>query len=271
MKIFLKIFFFLFFFSQSSAEIITTEGVFKHIGDISQKRACKLAEKRAKEKAVKEALGLKVSLEETQVCKGTDGQDRCEDNQTSILSLNGEITQVKVLNKEEGLDETIDPKVYYCKITIKAEVQSAFKEDKNFEFQVKLNEMNFRNGEKLKLKFVVSEPLYLNVFQFFPYRNNEQILKLFPNKVEKTNFFKNSNFLLPTKPKNSSLKIDYIVEFPKKVKMERVDEHLIFIASKKNIKLLNSYFSMEDLNKRLIEIGKNNIVRKEQKTYTIIK
>ena len=53
MKIFLKIFFFLFFFSQISAEIITTEGVFKHIGDISQKRACKLSEKRAKEKQLR--------------------------------------------------------------------------------------------------------------------------------------------------------------------------------------------------------------------------
>ena len=124
-------------------------------------------------------MGLKVSLEETQVCKGTDGQDRCEDNQTSILSLNGEITQVIVLNKEEGLDETRDPKVYYCKITIKAEVQSAFKEDKNFEFQVKLNEMNFRNGDKLKLKFVVSEPLYLNVFQFFPYEIMSKLLNYF--------------------------------------------------------------------------------------------
>ena len=28
---------------------------------------------------------------------------------------------------------------------------------------------------------------------------------------------------------------------------------------------------VEDLNKRLIEIGKNNVVRKEQKTYTIYK
>lgn len=266
------IFFFTLLLSSSylHGEIVISEGIFKHIGNISQNKACLLAEERAKNGAIKKALGLKISLEEIQKCKETDGIVDCEQNQTSILSLNGEITESKIISQDEGLDELSEPKVYYCKIVVQAKVQSAFKEDNSFEFQVNLNEVNFRRGEKLKIEFILSEPLYLNIFQFFPYQNNEQIVKLFPNKEEKQNLIKTKRFLLPTSP-TSGKNIEYILEFPKKIKKERVDEHLIFIASKKNIKWLDSYFSIEDLNKRLIEIGKNNVVRKEQKTYTIYK
>ena len=270
MRILIIFLLFFFFGSFLYGEIVTVEGTFKHVGDISQKKACQLAEKRAKEKAIKEALGLKISLEEIQKCKETDGKVDCEQNQTSILSLNGEITESKIINKDEGLDELSEPKIYYCKITVQAKVQSAFKEDNSFEFQVNLNEINFRSGEKLKIDFIISEPLYLNIFQFFPYKNNEQILKLFPSIYEKKNFITSTRFRLPSEL-SSGKNLEYIIEFPNNIKKERIDEHLIFIASKKNIKWLDSYFSVEDLNKRLIEVGKNNIVRKDQKTYTIYK
>ena len=195
MRIFKFFFIILFYNSYLHGEIVTVESTFKHIGDISQKKACQLAEKRAKDKAIKNSLGLKISLEEMQKCKETDGKVDCEQNQISILSLNGEITESKIIIKEEGLDELSDPKIYYCIITLQANVQSAFKEDNRFEFQVNLNEVNFRRGVKLKIDFLLSEPLHLNVFQFFPYRNNEQILELFPKNVEKDNIqiFKNAH------------------------------------------------------------------------------
>ena len=62
------------------------------------------------------------------------------------------------------------------------------------------------------------------------------------------------------------------MEFPVDEKNKKsIDEHLIFIATKDQVKWLNKYFSLEDFNKRLIEIGNKNVVKKEQKTYTIIK
>ena len=69
-----------------------------------------MQEKRAKDDAIKKALGLKISLEEVQKCKETDGIVDCEQNQTSILSLSGEITETKIISKDEGLDELSDPK-----------------------------------------------------------------------------------------------------------------------------------------------------------------
>ena len=247
------------------SKIVNTEYTFKHLGEVTQKDACQIAEKRAKEKAIKEALGLKISLDELRTCKGTDGYDECKDNQTSVLSLNGEITEYVVNNKEDGVNETTDGKIYYCKIEIKAVVVPSFENNLDIEFNVKLNQLDFRNGEKISMDFLFSEELYLTVYQYYPYKKVDRVQKLFPNKYEKDNKISLKNFKLPTD------NLEYTVLFPDNISRERVDEHLIFITTKKDVGFLDTYFSLEDLTKRLMEIEKKNIVRKEQKTYTIYK
>ena len=137
---------------------------------------------------------MKISLEEIQKCKETDGIVDCEQNQTSILSLNGEITESKIISQDEGLDELSEPKVYYCKIVVQAKVQSAFKEDNSFEFQVNLNEINFRRGEKLKIEFILSEPLYLNIFQFFHIKIMNKSLNYFQTRKKNKILLKQSGF-----------------------------------------------------------------------------
>jgi len=247
------------------SKIVNTEYTFKHLGEVSQKDACQIAEKRAKEKAIKEALGLKISLDEIRKCKETDGVLECEDNQTSVLSLNGDIKEYKITNKEEGVDELSEPKIYFCKIEINADVVPSFKNNLDIEFNIALNQVNFRSGEEISMEFLFSEELYLTVYQYYPYKKIDRVQKLFPNKYEKDNKISLKNFKLPTD------KLEYTVLFPENISRARVDEHLIFIAAKKNIGFLDTYFSLEDLTKRLMEIEKKNIVRKEQKTYTIVK
>ena len=245
------------------AEVIKSEAIYKHLGDVSPREACKRAEQNAKEKAIKDALGLKISLDERRKCRETDGVLQCEENQTSVLSLNGEITEYKIIQKDDGVDELSKPKVYYCRIQIDAKVKSIIENDLNLEFDVRLNRVNFRNGEDLSINFILSEPIFLTIYQYHPYEKINKVSKLFPNTKEKNNQVSIKNFNLP------SDNLAYKVEFPTKLKREQIDEHLIFIATKKKIKFLDSYFSLEDLTKRLMEVGKENIVRKEQKTYTI--
>jgi hypothetical protein len=247
------------------SKVVNTEYTFKHLGEVTQKDACQIAEKRAKEKAIKEALGLKISLDEIRKCKETDGVLECEDNQTSVLSLNGDIKEYKIINKEDGVDELSDPKIYFCKIEINADVVPSFENNLNIEFNIALNQVNFRSGEKISMDFLFSEELYLTVYQYYPYKKIDRVQKLFPNKYEKDNKISLKNFKLPTD------NLEYTVLFPDKISRDRVDEHLIFITTKKNVGFLDTYFSLEDLTKRLMEIEKKNIVRKEQKTYTIYK
>ena len=257
--------------SNSFSKIIISEAIYKHVGDISPKEACKKAEKRAKEKAIERALGLQISLEERKKCTETDGVSECEVNQSSVLSLNGNITEYIIKNKEEGMEEFSEPKtkqkkkIYFCKIQIKANVEKTFKNDLNIDFDVKLNRSTFRSGEKLSMNLIFREPVYLNVYTYYPYAQSYRIKKLFPNEYEINNKINSKKLKLPVDGK-----LSYIINFPKDFTRSRVDEHLIFIATKQKIKFLDSYFSTEDLTKRLLDIGKNNIVRKHQKTYTIL-
>ena len=126
----------LFLSSGCYAAVITSEGSFKHDGNnFSPRQACEIAKKRAKEKAIIDALGLNISLEEVQKCDETDGKFDCRSNQVSIKSLNGEITEMKVIDKNEGIEELADIKLYYCKVVIQANVEQKIIEDKNLTFK----------------------------------------------------------------------------------------------------------------------------------------
>ena len=89
---------------------------------------------------------------------------------------------------------------------------------------------------------------------------------MFPNAQEKNNKIDTRKLILPTGITT------YTVEFPKNIKKTRVDEHLIFISTVKNIDWLDKYSRIEDLRKSLNELSKKNIVQGElQRTYTIYK
>ena len=252
------------FITLAHTKIIETEYKYEHAGKISPKESCEIAEKRAENKAIKESLGLTVSLEESEKCKEVDGVLDCEQNQISVMSLNGNIVESKVLNKDEGYDEL--NKLYYCKIKIMANVEPVFKKNINFQLDVKLNHNDFRDGEKMTIDILSNEEMFLTVYQYFPYEKAYQVQKLFPNQREKENKIVSKEFKLPTKGTN------YIVEFPENVSKKRADEHLIFIATEKKIDWLLKYSNVKDLQKHLNELSKENIVKgKEQKTYTILK
>ena len=252
------------FITPAHAKIVEEEYKYKHDGKISQVEACKIAEKRAENKAIKKALGLTVSLEESQKCKEVDGVLNCEQNQISMLSLNGNITESRILDKDEGYDDL--SKIYYCKIKIFANVEPLFKKDTSFQLDVKLNHNDFRDGEKLTIDILSNEEMFLTVYIFFPYEKVWQVQKLFPNQREKNNKIVSKEFRLPTEG------TEYTVEFPKNISKKRVDEHLIFIAAKKDIDWLPKYSRMQDLRKRLIELSKENIIKSEDlKMYTILK
>ena len=136
----------------------------------------------------------------------------------------------------------------------------------SFQLDVKLNHNDFRDGEKLTIDILSNEEMFLTVYQYFPYEKAWQVQKLFPNQREKNNKIVSKEFKLPTEG------TEYTVEFPKNISKKRVDEHLIFIAAKKDIDWLPRYSRVQDLRKRLIELSKKNIVKSEsQKTYTILK
>ena len=263
MKKFLIIFFFLTF--TASAEEVITEGNYIYTGNISENEACSLAKERAKLKALEKVIGQKISSEEMENCSEVDGKTSCERNQFFLSSFNGEITKLKELKKDILIQkiENSDEQTYICKIKIQAEViKTAQTLDNSFDFNVKLNEKNFKEGDELKIDLILSKPIYLNIFQILPYETKDfQVHKIFPNELDDKNYITDKSVSLPMKAK-------YEVYFPNNINKKSVDEYLFIIGSEKDIKWLEKYTKIEDLKNAYIR--EKSIIYK-YKSYTIYK
>ena len=263
MKRFLIIFFFLTF--TASAEVVITEGNYLYTGNITENEACLLAKGKAKLKALEKVTGQKISSEEMENCSEVDGKTSCERNQFFLSSFNGEITKLKELKKDiliqkiEGSDE----QSYICKIKIQAEViKTAQTLDNSFDFNVKLNEKNFKEGDELKIDLILSKPIYLNIFQILPYETKDfQVHKIFPNELDDKNYLSDKSVSLPKKAK-------YEIYFPNNINKRSVDEYLFIIGSENDIKWLPKYTKKEDLKNAYIR--EKSIIYK-YKSYTIYK
>ena len=258
----------IFFFIAASAfaEIVEAEGSYTYAGDISRNEGCSLAKERAKLKALEIGTGQTISSEEMEICSEVDGKTNCERNQFFLSLFNGDVTAIKPLKKEVQTEKLSNgEEIYICKIKIRAKVTKTTKTlDSSFDFNVKLNEKNFRDGEELKINIELNKPFYLTIFQIFPYEKKDyQVTKLFPNKFEQDNFLDGKSLILPKKEK-----IKYKIVFPNIDNKNSVDEYLVFIASKKDINWLEKYAKQEDLKNAYI---RENSIKLIYKGYTIYK
>ena len=153
---------------------------------------------------------------------------------------------------------------YICEIEIKANAEPIKQiKDPNFNFNVKLNESNFKSGDKLSMEIGLTKPMYLTIFQFLPYeKEGNQVSKLFPNEREEDNFIKSKKITLPYNAK-------YEVYFPENVNKKNIDEYLFFVASDENIGWLDEYNNIYELKSSYINSTKR--VKTKYKQYTIYK
>ena len=256
----------IFFFITTSAfaEIVEAEGSYTYAGDISRNEGCSLAKERAKLKALEKVLGQTISSEEMENCSEVDGKTNCERNQFFLSSFNGDLTSIRQLKRDIQTEKLSNgEEIYICKIKIRAKVTKTTKTlDSSFDFNVKLNEKNFRDGEELKIDIELNKPFYLTVFQILPYEKKDyQVYKLFPNELEQDNFLNGNSFSLPQNAK-------YQIYFPNVSNKNSVDEYLVFIASQKNINWLEKYAKKEDLKNAYI---RENSIKYLYKEYTIYK
>ena len=160
-------------------------------------------------------------------------------------------------------DKNSNEEIYICEIRFQANVvKNTQLLDPSFDFNVKLNEKNFRDGEELKIDIELNKPIYLSIFQILPYEKKDyQVYKLFPNDFEKENFIQTKNLSLPNN-------IKYKIFFPPKSKKNSIDEYLLFIGSEENIDWLDKYAQIEDLKKAYI---REKGLKYSYKEYTIYK
>ena len=255
---------FIFYSFPSLAKIVTVKESFMHGEEISTKDGCKFARENAQLKALREGLNVTISSEELEKCSQIDGKSNCERNQFFLSSFKGDITGLKELDRKKTTDTLGEEIVYFCEIEIRANViPSKQITDPSFDFNVKLNESNFRAGDNLAMEIGFTKPMYLTIFQVLPYEKKDyQVLKLFPNEKEKDNYIESEKIILPNNAK-------YEIYFPEKVNKESVDEYLFFIASDKEIPWLKEYNTTEELKEAFLNSTKR--MKAKFKQYTIMK
>jgi len=245
----------------ANAEIVTATGKYKHLGDKTKNQSCKIAEEKAKKNAIIKTLGQSVASEVVSKCSEIDGEYDCERNQLSLFELNGDITSSKILNKT--YEKELGSEILFCQIDIEANVEPVKQNlDPTFQFDVKLNQEIFRNGEIIDININTSKKMYMTIFQWLPYggKKYNKVTKIFPNK----DFNKNTDNLI-----EENINLKYEIYFPEEIKQNKVDEYLVFIASEKDIPWLNEYTEMESLKSQLLK--SNILMEKHYSGYIIIK
>ena len=153
---------FIFYSFPSLAKIVYAKASFMHGEEISTKDGCKFARERAELEALQKGVGVTISSENLKKCSQIDGKSNCEYNQFSLITFNGVLTDIKVLGKKKRT-ETLDNGdiAYICEIEIEANAEPLKQiADPKFNFNVKLNESNFKTGDKLTMEISFTKPMY---------------------------------------------------------------------------------------------------------------
>ena len=251
----------LIFSFQAKAEIVTVTGTLKHTGNFSPNESCTIALEKAKLDAIRNVLGESISSEVFSSCSEVDGELNCTRNQSSVLKLRADITDLKIEKPVSNIDQ--DTGVFICKQTIEANVVPIRQNtDPSFHFDIELNKRTFVSKEIMKIKINTSKKMYITIFQRLPYGGAKynKITKIFPNEK----FNKNINNLVL-----DNITLKYQTYFPKEIDKKIVDEHLIFIGSKREIPWLNEYATYESLKKQFIK--SKTLLEIENIDYVIVK
>ena len=254
----------LLFCNLSYAERVTAKGDHRYFGDTSDDDACEHALRKAKSKALEKVLGQTISSEELEKCSTVDGKTNCERNQFFLSSFGGVLTKTEEISREiKNVKVGNSKDANMCLIEIKTDVKKTIQKlDPSFDFNVKLNEYNFRDGDNLIIDVELNKPMYLTVFQILPYEKKDyQVHKIFPNELDKDNFIEGKNLKLPRKGK-------FEIYYPENNDKKSIDEYLFFVGSKEDIKWLDKYDKMENFRERYID---KNMLNYTHRQYTIIR
>ena len=236
--------------------------------DVSRNQACDSAREAAKSKAIAMVTGEKISFDQQFQCfqNSNRGDGRqCEMNQNSSILVEGRIT------KSETISETVKtvPGAQVCSVLMVVDVAPpSVESDPSFDFQLELNRANFRQGDSLSIMVSPSAPMYIQIFNWRSAFNKDNVVKIFPNDLDKDNYITRS-ITIPAKNSDAKYSLELDWEAPNGYDKDFMNESIIVVASKKPIAWLSVY-DMQRFKEKLMEIPLNQR-RVVQRPYVLIK
>lgn len=249
------------------AEWVEARGSYLFPPTMAESEACFHAEERARGEAVRQVTGETIAAEDLLRCTEQGDEAQCARNSALWSSMQGYVRRsggktIQVRPSAAGHRE--------CVVAFQAEVAAAEGQpDPGFHVGVSLSQPVLRHGEPLVITLSPSQPMYVQVFQWLPYRSGDQaVARLFPNAYD-TAFRIDGPASIPTQ--SGSRRYDVRVEFPDGMPPGRkiVDEYLMVVATRTPVPLRDSY-SLEDFRRLMAELPRTNS-RVVRKAYNIVR
>lgn len=253
--------------SPAMAEWVSASGSYLFPPVMPEAEACGYAEDRARSEAVRQVTGETIAAEDVLRCTEQGDEAQCAHNSALWSTMQGYIRKtrgktVRVRHSVAGHRE--------CVVSVEAEIAAAEGQpDPAFDIGVSLNQTVLRQGEPLVVSLAPSQPMWVQVFQWLPYRGDDQaVVRLFPNAYDAAGRM-DGPATIPTQA--GSRRYDVRVDFPPGMPPGRriVDEYLVVVATRTPVTLRDSY-ALEDFRRLLAELPRANsrIVRK---AYNIVR
>ena len=225
---------------------------------MSHEKACIIAKDRLFDKARRMAAGEEtMSAESTQVCEFTEEQSRCKLITNSFRSI-GRIIIVdyEPIIYPDGTDckfASLGNNIFEAQRKGNFILKKLPKQSPNFNFTVSMNKNEFisypenliknvKSNDSLNISIETMQDMYVSIFQWSPYEDTLTVNKIFPNKVDLDNFFKqNIKYSIPTSNKIANYRLR--VDFPNEEFMmqDEVVELIMVIGTVEKINFLNDY------------------------------
>ena len=236
-----------------SAEQVESTGRYSYGPTVSERKACDMAEEKAKKEALNIAASEVISGHQILRCKETADNEKCLIHTSTWSDVTGLIRAVKRLSKN-----IINPDKEFktCEIRISADVGTyRGSKDPGFDFSVSLNspDNTFREGEKIEFTISPTKKMFITIFLWDPYAENSSLVsKIFPNEYDKDNGF-DGKAVVPTS--SSSQKYKFEATFSNKTSGKNIyiDQYASVVGTRKKIPFKDSY-TVESLNGRLLEL-----------------
>lgn len=230
---------------------IKVTGEYRYGPNVSEQDACGVAVQRAKEDALRQVFGEMISADEQFSCRektGTTENRQCAYDKSTWSMIDGEIGNA--VQEKKFIFEEDNAK--RCWVELKVEVLKPTKKPGlELDLKVNLGAYQYKSGDNLTLEVTPPKPLHLAIFSWTPNSGDSTIVsKIFPNHIDTSGLI-NSRRRIPQKGMNG---VDYEFKLnnnePKK---DFVDEYLIFVVTKRDLKWLDEY-PYDDFRARLREI-----------------
>ena len=235
-------------YANASIKSVDTLGEYIFGPQVSQAEACKRAEARAREQAIRRTFGEVYFSEQSLGCSEKTNSE-CEYARVSVSHLNGYILDFK--NRKERVSDQGGLRV--CRVSGLAVLDTSKRSDPALFFDITLNRHVYRHGDELSAKVMVNALSHVAIFSQAEL-SQEKVVRLYPNRHDPEGLIDGKviipsadakfRFLVSLVDKTrSGLEIER--DKPHRDETETTVEYLYVVRTKERVNWLESYSPAE--------------------------